>query len=183
MTRGLMVVLACAAAVAQAQEVAGAGKASNRTVRAKVQEAAEVAKAPNPAVRPEGGARAAIPAARTTLGLRMTPLPRSTGPADGGVAATSASTNDTSDRRTDCSGYETLLDGEVPVVRTYAPPPSRSSRGNSGNAIEWPPYVRAVQRCGSLYLVQISNRSKALWAVAHATVEGPNGEALHVNAF
>jgi hypothetical protein len=103
-------------------------------------------------------------AVRPAADPRTAPLSRSSG---------------TSDRPTDCSGYQTLLSGDVPAVRTYAPPPP-ARPGETTDFWEHASYVKAVQRCGNLYLVQIW--SPVPWTIAHARVEGPNGEALEVNA-
>ena len=88
----------------------------------------------------------------------------------------------TSDKRADCSGYNALLDGAPPVVRTYAPPSSASAESKQ-NAWKQPPFVGAIERCDNLYLVQVVSESKAPWIVAQARVEGPDGEALEVHAF
>jgi len=163
MARGLMMVLAFATTVAQAQEATKAGKGTNRA-------------APS-----EGELRATVLTPPPVSGPRTAPLSRSTVSRAGGVAAGSMSGKSAPDKRADCSGYNALLNGAPPVVRTYAPP-SLAPDPNQ-NAWRQPPYVGAIERCDNLYLVQVVSRSMAPWIVSQARVEGPNGEALHVHAF
>ena len=154
---GLMVVLAFAGTVAQAQEAKKAAEGTHRAGLPKSEGRRWRWPRGWHLRHPRGPSRRrlALATAGPTLGPRRRRAHRTSSPT------------------ARCSGPASRV---VLAVRIYSPPPAQSRKRSK----EKPPYVGAAMRCGNRYIFQVMSESKEPWAIKQATLEGPNGEALQV---